>query len=168
MNLNPIYLVSFKENKKAIKFFKIAYEHQVTGNLFLAALNYYKSLKIFPTSEAYSFLGWVFFLGGKTKSAIKFSKKAIQTDPTLGNPYNDLGVYYLDQKKYSLSIKVLKEAKKINKYEYKFYPYFNLGRVYEITGHQELAREEYLQVLKIEPNYDFAKQALSRMMKSYN
>lgn len=168
MNLNPIYLKSFQKSKKALKYFELAYEYQIRGDFFKAAMNYYYSIKVFPTSEAYSFLAWIFFLSGKTKSAIKFSKRAIETDPTLGNPYNDLGVYYLYQKKYSLAINVLKKAKQIPKYEYKFYPYFNLGIVYEMIGHTELAREEYQNALKLEPDYNFAKQALNRMMQSYN
>ena len=168
MNLNPMYLNSFQGKKKALEFFKQGYDYQIKGEFFKASINYYNSIKVFPTSEAYSFLAWVFFLSGKTKSAIKFSKKAIQTDPSLGNPYNDLGVYYLYQKKYSLAINFLKKAKQINKYEYKFYPYFNLGIVYEKIGHTELAREEYQTALRLEPDYDFAKQALNRMMKSYN
>ncbi len=168
MNLNPIYLKSFQRNKKAEGFFKIAYDYQIKGELFNAALNYYNSIKVFPTAEAYSFLAWVFFLSGKTKSAIKFSKLAIETDPNLGNPYNDLGVYYLYQKKYIQAISILKKAKEFNDYEYKFYPYFNLGIAYEKIGHNELAREEYQKALKLEPNYDFAKQSLNRMMKFYN
>jgi tetratricopeptide (TPR) repeat protein len=168
MGIHPIYLKSFEDSPESLSFFLKGYECQIKGNLSLSIHYYRKSIRKKQTAEAYSFLAWTFSLLNKPKNAIRLCKKAIQVDPSLGNPYNDIGVYLMDLRKYSLSIPYFQKAKTAERYECRFYPYFNLGRVYEILGRVELARMEYKTAIEIEPRYEFAKQSLNRLKRIYN
>ncbi|PJZ57956.1 tetratricopeptide repeat protein [Leptospira barantonii] len=166
--MNPLYLQSFGESEEAKKHFLTAYEYQTKGNLKLASKHYRKSIAVKPTAEAWTFLGWSYSLAGKLDRAIEFCKTAIETDPTLGNPYNDIGVYLLQQKRYQDALPWFEKAKSAPRYEVPVYPYFNAASCLEILGHIELARLEYEKAIQIQPNYPPANLALKRIYIRYN
>lgn len=57
-------LENFHISAEAFKYFKMAYEFQMEGELDKAIIHYKKSLKIEPTAEAHTFLGWSYsFMG---------------------------------------------------------------------------------------------------------
>src|SRR5580765_7415390 len=76
-----------------------AYALQMNGKFEEAILNYKKSLEIFPTAEAHTFLGWTYSFLGDLDRAIEECKKAIAIEPDYGNPYNDIGAYLIQQGK---------------------------------------------------------------------
>ena len=80
---------------RAIRLFKEAYEHQMKKELDEAAELYKKSIEAYPTAEAYTFLGWTYSWMGRVDDAIAECLKAIEVDPTFGNPYNDIGSYLM-------------------------------------------------------------------------
>src|SRR5437867_11623714 len=80
---------------RAEALFHSAYEHQMRGELVRAEDLYRRSISVHPTPEAHTFLGWVMSLGGRFLEAIDECKEAIRLDPDFGNPYNDIGAYYL-------------------------------------------------------------------------
>jgi tetratricopeptide (TPR) repeat protein len=57
---------------------------------------YQASLAEAPTAEAYTFLGWAYSFERRFDEAIAHCKRAIATDPSLGNPYNDIGCYLIE------------------------------------------------------------------------
>jgi len=81
--------------ERAIRLFHEAYEHQMKKELDEAAELYKKSIETYPTAEAYTFLGWTYSWMGRVDDAIAECLKAIEVDPTFGNPYNDIGSYLM-------------------------------------------------------------------------
>ena len=129
---------------------------------------YLGSLALYPTAEAYTFLGWTYHFQGKIEEAIAECKRAIEIDPDFGNPYNDIGVYLIDLDRYDEAIPWLEQAMKATRYEPRHYPYFNLGRVYLAKGMINRARELFQKSLDIEPRYALARQALESVRRMVN
>lgn len=127
-----------------------------------------RSLQVFPTAEAYTFRGWAYSFGGQLDDAITECRKAIATDPTFGNPYNDIGCYLIEKGQAQEAESWFERAKKALRYEPRHFPYLNLGRLYAARG--ELAQAvaefegalaenpgdptalEYLEALKLQVN----------------
>src|SRR5262245_39895421 len=79
----------------ATRFFEQALEHQKNKELDEAVELYQRSIAAYPTAEAYTFLGWTYSWMGRIDDAIAECHKAIEVDPTFGNPYNDIGSYMM-------------------------------------------------------------------------
>lgn len=152
----------------AFKYFRMAYEFQMQGELDKAVIYYKKSLEIEPSAEAYTFLGWTYSFMGKLLEAIEECHKAIAVDPDFGNPYNDIGAYLLQMGRFDEAIPWLEKAKKAKRYENPEFPYCNLGRIYELKGLWPLAMEQYKKALKIRSDYMPARIALSRLQAYLN
>jgi len=149
--------------REAEAYFHKAYQSQVNGNLTQAIELYQKSITVFPTAEAYTFLGWVFSMQGELERAIEECKSAIGVDPTFGNPYNDIGAYLISMKRIDEAIPWLKQSIKAQRYDARHYPHFNLGRVLEIQGDWLAALAEYEQAATLNPNYQLARDAAKRV-----
>ncbi|MFQ5604237.1 MAG: tetratricopeptide repeat protein [bacterium] len=151
-----------------MKYFKMAYEFQMEGNLEQAIIHYKKSLEIEPTAEAYTFLGWTYSFMGRLEEAIDECHKAIAIDPDFGNPYNDIGAYLLQIGKFDQAIGWFEKAKKAKRYENPEFAYCNLGRVFELKCMWPQAMEEYKKALKILKDYTPAKIALKKLEAKLN
>ena len=92
---------------------------------------YKKSIEAYPTAEAYTFLGWTYSWMGRIDDAIAECHKAIEVDPTFGNPYNDIGSYLLMKGQIDDAIPWLERALQAPRYESYCYPHMNLARAYE-------------------------------------
>jgi len=112
-----------------------------------------KSLAIMPTAEAFTYLGWTYSHLGDYQRAIEEAQKAITLDPHFGNPYNDIGVYLVEQGKEDEAIPYLEKAKQAKRYCCYQFPHFNLGRIYLKKKMYEQAREKFKEALKIDPDY---------------
>ena len=110
---------------------------------------YTQSLGLYPTAEAYTFRGWAYSFLGRVDEAIEECKKAIATDPTFGNPYNDIGSYLVGKRKLDEAIDWLEQAKVAPRYEARHFPYMNLGRVYAQKGMVRRAIQEFEAALEI-------------------
>jgi tetratricopeptide (TPR) repeat protein len=140
-----------KQNE--IQLFETAYIFHMRGEL-EKAIHFYKlSIKKKPTAKAHTFLGWALGHQGKYDDAIAECLKAIELDPDYGNPYNDIGVYYIEKEMYDEAIPFLKKAIEAKNYENYQFPHFNLGRVYVEKGMYLKAKEEFKKALEIDPNY---------------
>ena len=153
---------------EAYKLFKAAYEYQINGQFKQAANLYKKSLTIEPSAEAHTFLGWTYSFMGKLKQAISECRKAIKIDPDFGNPYNDIGAYYLQMGELDKAIPWLEKAKQAKRYENPEFAYCNLGKIYEIKGLWPLAYEEYKQALLLRNDYAPAREGLLRLEANLN
>lgn len=130
-----------------------AYRYQINGELGEAIALYRRSIAVYPTPEAHTFLGWAYSLMDRYEEAIAECEKAIDLDPTFGNPYNDIGAYLIELKRYEEAILWLEQAVMAERYESPQFPYVNLGRAYEQLGRPYDALAAYDQALDITPRY---------------
>jgi len=145
-----------------------AYRAQVEGDLDHAVELYRKSLTAHPTAEAHTFLGWTYHFQGKIQEAIEECKRAIEVDPDFGNPYNDIGAYLISLGCYDEAIPWLERAVEARRYEPRHFPHFNLGRAYLAKDMLNRARDEFQHALRVEPEYELARQALENLRRMLN
>jgi tetratricopeptide (TPR) repeat protein len=152
----------------ALAYFQRAYEAQKLGHLEEAVELYQHSIKIFPTAEAHTFLGWTYSFQDKLDEAIEECYRAIEVDPTFGNPYNDIGAYLIQKGDHIGAIPWLKKAMVAPRYECYFYPHFNIGRIYEQQGLYLAAIREFSRALEYNPNYTLALKGIRKMQMILN
>jgi len=143
--------------------FHVAYILQSLGDLEDSADLYERSLRLFPTAEGHTFLGWVHSFEGDADQAIAECQRAIEVDPTFGNPYNDIGAYLIELQRPDEAVPWLHKALGAERYCCLFYAHTNLGRAYMLTGHEQLARRHLEEALKANPAYEPAKEMLKRV-----
>src|SRR5213594_3373791 len=120
--------------KRATALWREAYGHQMQGDLERAIELYQRSIDVYPTAEAHTFLGWTLSFQGRLEEATRECLKAIEVDPDFGNPYNDIGCYLMQQGKFEEAIPWLEKAKRAPRYEPRQFPHMNLGRIYVKQG----------------------------------
>lgn len=153
-----------KELNSAYTLFCEAYERQMEGALEEAVELYRRSIEIFPTAEAHTFLGWTYSFQGRLDEAISECKKAIQIDPEFGNTYNDIGAYLIEKAQFEEAIPWLRNAAGSKRYDCCHYAHYNLARAYIALQQFNKAKEEFETALRISPQYDMAREAL-RLLK---
>ncbi len=153
---------------RALELWQAAYRHQMKGELDRAIELYQKSIEICPTAEAHTFLGWTYSFQGKLDEATKECMRAIESDPDFGNPYNDIGVYLMQQDKLDEAIPWLERAKRAPRYEPRQFPYMNLGRVYLKKGRWWEALREFEGGVRVAPQDKGAAEALHSLRGRLN
>ena len=151
------------KRQEAMEWVGKAYQLHMKGEVEKAIGLYTKSLEIFPTAEAYTFRGWARSFEKDYAAAIEDCHRAIDLDPEFGNPYNDIGAYYVEQDEPDDAIPWLRMALKAKRYESYCFPHFNLGRVFEAKGQLEKALEHYRKALDENPGYALAAKAVERL-----
>ncbi len=149
--------------QKAQVLWEKAYRQQLQGKIADAITLYKRSIALYPTAEAYTFLGWAYSMIDLYDKAIMLCKKAIEIDPALGNPYNDIGAYLIELERWEDAIPWLEEATTAPRYTSPEYAYLNLGRVFEKLGDFHQALVYYNRALAAAPMYlpaEWAKNAL--------
>ncbi len=154
--------------KHAMQYFQQAYECQMRGEYQEAIAYYTRSIESFPTAEAYTFRGWTYSFLGDLDRAIQECLQAIKVDPSLGNPYNDIGAYLIQQSKWEEAIPWFQKAMHAARYEARCYPHLNLGRVYEKKHDWKRAKECYARACFLNPHYAEARTALRRLQAQFN
>ncbi len=149
-------------------YFKEGYRLQTSGDLNGAIAAYKRSIELYATAEAHTFLGWAYSFQGQIDEAIKECETAIQVDPDFGNPYNDIGVYLIEKGEYDEAIPWLEKAMVAKRYEPRHYPYMNMGRVLVRKGRYDEAIRELKKALEIEPNYVAARIELHKIFGLLN
>jgi Tfp pilus assembly protein PilF len=149
--------------KRAIELFQQAYQCQMRKELEEAVELYKKSIEAYPTAEAYTFLGWTYSWMGRVDDAIAECHKAIEVDPTFGNPYNDIGSYLIMKGQLDDAIPWLERALQAPRYESYCFPHMNLGRLYEAKRNWLRARDEYRLALRENKDYKPAAEGLARI-----
>src|SRR5687767_13506720 len=86
--------------RAAVALFREAYDAQMAKDYAAAIKLYKESIDVFPTAEAYTFLGWTYSFEGNYDLAIAECLAAIAVDATFGNPYNDIGSYLIAKGNY--------------------------------------------------------------------
>jgi tetratricopeptide (TPR) repeat protein len=153
---------------RAEELWRKAYAHQLNGDLAEAIELYHDSIAVYPTAEAHTFLGWSLSFLGRYDDAIAECYSAIEIDPDFGNPYNDIGVYLMEQGHYHDALAWLVKATIAPRYEERHYPWMNLGRAYEKVGPWSEALRCYRRAIELEPDYQIARQTLRTLLARMN
>ena len=124
------------KKERALRYLEKGDECHREGDIEGAIANYEKSLELYPTADAHTYLGWMFSFQGRIGEAIEQCKIAIRLDSDFGNPYNDIGVYLMQRGRFDEAEPWLRRAMKAARYEPRHFPQLNMGRVH-------LARKEY-------------------------
>jgi tetratricopeptide (TPR) repeat protein len=154
--------------EEASLLFHEAYRKQMNQELDEAVELYKKSIACYPTAEAYTFLGWTYSFMGRLDDAIAECHKAIETDPSFGNPYNDIGAYLMQKGEVDDAIPWFQRALEASRYESYCFPHMNLGRAYEAKRQWGAAIREFELALRERPDYAPARQGLTRVRAMFN
>lgn len=144
-------MATTKDQERAIELIGEAMKLQIAEEFDDAIRLYKESIALYPTADAHTYLGWAYSFKGRLNEAIAQCEIAIELDPEFGNPYNDIGVYLMQQQKLDDAIPWLERAKSAKRYEPRHFPYINLGRVYLTKGMIQKALEEFSGALQINP-----------------
>jgi len=153
---------------RAHKLFQQAYQLQTAGEYDKAVILYQESIETYPTAEAHTFLGWTYSFQGRLDDAIAECRRAIEVDPDFGNPYNDIGVYLIQKRRYDEAIPWLERAKQAPRYEPRHFPYLNTGRIHLARGQWLKALKEFEKAVEIEPKDPGARKALAELRARLN
>jgi len=154
--------------ERATRYFEEAYRKQMSSEFDDAVGLYLKSIESFPTAEAHTFLGWTYHFMGRLDDAIAECYKAIEVDPSFGNPYNDIGAYLMEKGEVDEAISWFLRALEAPRYESYCFPHMNLGRAYETKRRWKEATSEYQKALNERQDYQPAKQGLARIRAMFN
>jgi Tfp pilus assembly protein PilF len=149
-----------EDREQAVDLWREAYRKQMNGDLEAAIELYRRSIAVHPTAEAHTFLGWTYSFQGRLDDAREECLRAIDVDPDFGNPYNDIGVYLMQQGKLDEAIPWLERAKRAPRYEPRQFPYMNLGRIYLKQGRWWAALHEFEESVRVAPTDAEAHKAL--------
>ena len=153
---------------EAREHFERGYSEQMAGRIDAAIESYGRSIAIYPTAEAHTFLGWAYSHQGRPEDAIAECRTAIAVDPTFGNPYNDIGAYLIELGREDDAMPWLERAKVAPRYEPRHFPYFNLARIYVRRHKVHEAIRELEGAIAIEPRYTAARRELHRLIGLLN
>jgi Tfp pilus assembly protein PilF len=154
--------------REAAELFRRAYAAQRDDDHEAAIELYRRSIAVYPTAEAHTFLGWVYSFQSRYEEAIEECLKAIRLDPDFGNPYNDIGSYLLAQGDHYTCVRWFRRALSAPRYEARAFPHFNLARVYERRHRLLEAARHYSLSLAEQPDFTQAAKALRRLQARLN
>ena len=154
---------AWKEHERAMELVQQAMHHQMAGELDEAIRLYNESIATYPTADAHTYLGWTYSFEGRIEEAIAECEIATKIDPDFGNPYNDIGVYLMQQQKLDEAIPWLEKGKKAKRYEPRHFPYLNLGRIYAAKGMINKALEEFRGALRFNEGDPLVLQAIEEL-----
>ena len=140
----------------------------LSGDLDEAIRLFTRSLELSPTAEAYTFRGWAYSFTGRYDDAIEECRKAIATDPSFGNPYNDIGCYLMQKGELDEAVSWFERAKKAARYEPRHFPYLNLGRLHAARGDLAAAVAEFHGALEENPEDPMALKFLETLKYRVN
>ena len=141
-----------KDQERALELIEQAMKHQMAREFDEAIKLYKESIAVYPTADAHTYLGWAYSFLGRLNEAIAQCEIAIQLDPEFGNPYNDIGVYLMQQQQFDDAIPWLERAQSAQRYEPRHFQHIHFGRIYLTQGMLQKALEEFNGALKINPD----------------
>lgn len=156
------------QNERARRLYEKGTEQLMAGQVEEAVELYEESIDAMPTAEGYTFRGWAFSFLGRIDEAIEECKKAIRIDPEFGNPYNDIGVYLMQQGKLDDAVPWFQTAKTAKRYEPRHFPFLNMGRVFLSKGESMRALDEFVGALDLHPQDSTALEAIRKIEYTVN
>jgi Tfp pilus assembly protein PilF len=152
-----------QEHSRALTLWEEGCRLQLARDLDGAVACYQQSIAICPTAEAHTFLGWAMSWQGDVLGAIEQCRRAIEVDPSFGNPYNDIGAYLIELGRLGEAVDWLERAKQAVRYEPRHFPFLNLARIYSAQGKTTLAIAELERALEIAPGDGVALPMLAKL-----
>ena len=137
--------------RRARELFEEGKAVQLKGDVDRALELYTRSIRILPTAEALTHRAWAYRAKNRIEDAIAECKRAIELDPSYGNPYNDIGSYLLSQGKLDDAVEWFERAKNAERYDARHFPFMNLGRIYAAKGLTLRAIHEFEAALQLAP-----------------
>lgn len=121
------------------------------GNLYLAYVQYEKSLKLKPENFRVEYKkGLTLLLGEKSDDAIRQFELVIKKDPKFDLAYEGLGRAYFQNKDFLQAERYFQKAVELNHKLWKSYNY--LGNIYDKKQDYEKAILEYTSAISIKPD----------------
>ena len=157
-----------EDKERALALWEEGAAKLMEGELEEAVELFTASLRVFPTAEAYTFRGWAYSFAGRMEEAVEECRKAIATDPSFGNPYNDIGCYLMHQGDLEEAVSWFEQAKKAARYEPRHFPYLNLGRLRAARGEFAEAVAEFQGALAENPGDPLALRFLETLKRHVN
>ena len=157
-----------EERSRAEMLFAEALREQQAERYDEAIVLYQRSIAVFPTAEAHTFLGWAYSFQGRLEDAVTECRRAIEVDPDFGNPYNDIGAYLIEMGRGDEAIPWLEKAVTAVRYEPRHFPHANLARVYKARYEYDKAARELEKALELEPDYAHARRELAGLRAKMN
>lgn len=154
--------------QQSSEYFHRAYHRQMRGDVAGALEDYRHSINLYPTAEGYTFLGWALSYLSLYPEAIDACKRAIEVDPTFGNPYNDIGSYLVALGQEDEAIEWFRRAMQAPRYAARSYPYVNLGRILERRHRWPEALELYCHAVKLSPDNREAVKLMHELQARFN
>jgi type IV pilus assembly protein PilF len=145
--------------------YDLALAYDMKGLLDKTEYHLKEAIRLKPDySDAYNYLGFVYFGRGQVDEAIKYYHKALENELYM-NPQDahmNLGLAYLSRKEYRKAMLHLEEA--IRLVPDFTAAYNNLGKAYEGLGQYDKARFNYEKAVKFNPQYADAYLNLGRLL----
>ncbi len=105
---------------------------------------------------------------GRIDDAIAECHRAIEVDPSFGNPYNDIGAYLIAKGELDEAVPWLEKAKTAPRYDPRHFPFMNLGRIYAAKGMVKRAIDEFEGALALAPGDPGCESALQQLRALLN
>ena len=156
------------QDERARRLWEKGTERLRAGQVEEAVEFYEESIETMPTAEGYTFRGWAISFMGRIDEAIEDCKKAIRIDPEFGNPYNDIGVYLMQQGRLDDAVPWFQTAKQAKRYEPRHNPYLNMGHIYLSKGDSMSALDEFVGALGLHPQDSTALEAIRKIEYTVN
>jgi len=157
-----------ERREKAADLVREAYHRQMAGDLEGAIDHYQRSIEIYPTAEAHTFLGWTYSFQRRYDDAIAECKQAIAVDASFARAYDDIGAYLIELGRLDEAVPWLERAIVASRTEPKHHAHRNLGRVWREKGQLRKAAEAFERALAIDPADDEAEIALDAVRRALN
>ena len=114
----------------------------------LAGEQHAESFRLLPSAESATLLAWSYSETSDRDSALAWCRRAIETDATLGNPWNDIGALLLESGELKEAVPWLSTATQAPRYDAQGFPWLNLARVHEKLGNKMAAFEAAREALE--------------------
>lgn len=153
--------------KRSQKLIETGLELFSDGDVESAVDCFKKSIDLEATPEGYTYWGWMLSFTGELDEAIAKCKIAIGMDPEFGNPYNDIGTYFMKKGELENAVPWLERAKECTRYEPRQYPFLNLGRIYLSQGMFLKALREFEGALTYDPENSELRTVIDRIRRNH-
>ena len=114
----------------ADRLFRMGNIMQNIGMFEYAAEHFGSSYNLRPSAEAATMIGWTYGIRGEDDEAMAWCRKAIETDPHLGDPWNDIGALLLSKRKVEEAMSWFRAAINTERSLSPGHPWSNMARAH--------------------------------------
>jgi tetratricopeptide (TPR) repeat protein len=153
---------------RAKKLIEQGLAQQKKGDVIGALEKFQESIRLQPNRENYLYCAWMLSLLGKLDEAILMCMRSIEIDPNFGNPYNDIGIYFMKKQDFENAMPWLEKAKELMEDSNKHLPMINLGRIYLSRCNFKKALQEFESALRFDTQNIELQTVIARLRTNQN